>query len=153
MEYVWESGKNYLRIEMAADGYMSKMLINNDVPGFLKPQYRSRGETEYLCYPVGRLLPLSQILEMKKFSYETFMAFLSSFVKACHGMGDYLLPFAGLVADADYIYGDGTFSEFSWVYGIEPGTGTETERDRDESVEKLFSSLLNKIDYKDDWFG
>lgn len=143
-EYIHEGGKNYLKTEeMTRGDYIAEMLIHNNITGFVDARLKSRNAETYIVYPVNGLIPLTQLVEIKKLGAETIENLVSSLVRAYHGMEDFLLPFHRLIVRPEYIYQrQGRKEEFLWIYG-----GRQTEQ---KGIVSLFEYLLDKLDYTDD---
>ena len=141
-EYISDGGKNYLKTGMKlGEDYISKMLIHNNIPGIVPAQFKSRDSENYIVYPVNGFMPLSQTFEIKRFSGERAESLIRSFVNACGGMEDFLLPFNRLVMEPEYIYeGYGVKEKFLWIYGNAGSASAST----------LFEYLLNRTDSKDE---
>lgn len=143
-DYVYDGGKNYIQSGEAKRGdYISEMLIRNHIAGFVQPSLRSKNAESVIVYPVTGLVPLTQLVEIKKLSAAGVEALLRSFVRVIHSMDDYLLPIDRLVVEPEHIYQNyGKKSEFLWIYG-----GEET---RGRYIINLFEFLLDKMDERDD---
>lgn len=143
-DYVYEGGMNYIQIEEARNGdYVSEMLIHNNIAGFVGARLRSRNAENYIVYPISGLVPLTQLVEIKRLSAAEVEGLIRSFIKAMQSMEDYLLPVSRLITEADHIYQNyGKKDEFLWIYG-----GREKEGG---SIVNLFEFLLDKVDERDD---
>lgn len=143
-EYIHEGGKNYLKTEeMVRGDYIGEMLIHNHINGFVDARLKSRNAESYVVYPVNGLIPLTQLVEIRKLKSDSVERLMTSLVKAYHGMEEFLLPFDRLIIDPEYIYQrKGKQEEFLWIYG-----GRETEK---KGIISLFEYLLDKMDYTDD---
>lgn len=143
-DYIYEGGKNYIHIGEARNGdYISEMLIHNKIEGFVSARLKSRNDEKFIVCPITGLVPLTQFVEIKKFSGEGVEAFLYSFIRAMRSMEDYLLPPERLIVEPEHIYQNyGKKNEFLWIYGSEETKGRE--------MIHLFEFLLDKIDDRDD---
>lgn len=143
MEYVQECGYNYLRIQQGeASDYRMKILLQNEIRGFLRVEFRQVDEEAWLYARVGGLQSLRQGLEQERLGEHQLRAFFQSLEQVCTGMEEYLLPFSGLVVNPDYIYVriNGSW-EFFWAYG--------NCMDEEDKLEKLLEYLLEHLDFAD----
>lgn len=143
-DYIYEGGKNYIQVGEAKSGdYISEMIIHNNIDGFVPARLRSRNAENTIIYPITGLVPLTQLVEIKRISAEGMEALIRSFIKVMRSMDEYLLPLERLVIEPEHIYQNyGKKNEFLWIYGSEETKGRE--------IVNLFEFLLDKIDDRDD---
>lgn len=141
--YIQEGGKNYLKSEeISKIDYITKMLIHNNIPAFVKAKFKSLNCENYICYNMNGLIPVSQSFEINKLNAERVEGFLRSIVRLYASMEEFLLPFDRLIVDEAYIYENyNKKNEFYWIYG----NSTVNSR-----FTGLFERLLDKVDYKDE---
>lgn len=143
-DYIYEGGKNYIQTEEAKnEDYITKMLVHNNIAGFVGARLRSRNAEDMIVYPITGLVPLTQLVEIRRLSSEGVEALIRSFIRIMQSMEEYLLPIDRLIIEPEHIYQNyGKKNEFLWIYG-----GEET---RGRSIVELFQFLLDKMDSKDD---
>lgn len=143
-DYVYEGGKNYIRTEEVKPGdYITEMLIHNNIDGFVGARLKSRNAENLIVYPISGFVPLTQLVEIKRFKAEEMEALIRSFIRAMRSMDEYLLPSNRLIVEPEHIYQNyGKKNEFLWIYG-----GKETQGGK---IVHLFEFLLDKVDNRDD---
>lgn len=140
--YKRELNHNYLILE--EDGYQEtyqeKMLVRNQIPGFLECRVSRLGERADFCYDITSRQSLSLVLERKKISAEEFLNLLKSLERAAESCVDYFLSPEKLVLNPEFIYLDP--DEWNPEFCFFPGK----EEPMEEQLLGLAEYLLDRLD-------
>lgn len=142
-EFIVEQGRSYVCTEVPdTESYMFRMLLENDIPGLIRPEFKSDGDRGLLAFPVHELTFVAD--SGSRFDSERIRNLVSKFIEVYRGMEDYMLPFAGLSCDPLYIFEDEECSSFSFIYSL-----FQCESENGQGFSTLFDFLLDNVDRSD----
>lgn len=146
-KYVMDMQSNYLVLEGKKDsikGYLSKMILNNNIPGILKVELRSIDDKDLFYYNITSHDSLLNTFEKQCIEYKKLKLLLVKIIEILERGGDYLLLGEDFILDPKYIYIDKNHEKLFLCYYIgykEPLI---------EQFKKLFEYLMDKVNYKDE---
>lgn len=146
-KYVMDMQSNYLVLEGKKDsinGYLSKMILNNNIPGILKVELRSIDDKDLFYYNITSHDSLLNIYDKQCLEYKNLKLLLVKIIEILEKSGDYLLLGEDFILDPEYIYIDKDYERFSLCYYV------GYKKPLIEQFKRLFEYLMDKVNYKDE---
>ena len=145
--YVIDMQNSYLILEGKKDSlksYMSKMILNNKIPGLLLTELRCIDDKECFYYNISLKQSLYNIYENKLIGYLQLKNLLIDIVEILESSSKYLLEEEGFVLSPKNIYIKQDNEETFLCYYV------GYDKPLTEQFSKLIEYFLNKVDYKDE---
>lgn len=145
-EYKKDFDRSYLILTDIGQGrgsYEEKILVKNDIKGFLNCQIRNINSQNKYFYDISSKQSMDSVFAVKEMEYSDMKNFFLMLKAAADEMKKYLLDGAEIVLEPMYIYME-IESETIWFLYY-PGYQSNMQ----EGMQGLAEFLLNKINHKD----
>ena len=124
------------------ESYITRMLLENQIPGLLPVVYRYKeGEKQY-CYEINSLQALDRLYEKQDIGYEVLHKLLAGCIRCFERLEEYLLDGSQVLLMPEYIFLHMDTSEPFFV------CYPDYDGDVRKSFQMLLDYLLTKIDHK-----
>lgn len=138
--------KNYLQIEnveVKEEQYETQMVLQNNLPYFLKLEIRGINEDKKYCYQVNSKQSLRRILDLKTMGYEELKEIITGLLEALKQVKEYFLKEDSVCLNLDMIYMELERKEIGLCYipGYDENIGIQ--------VRNLMERLMDSIDHTD----
>lgn len=138
--------RNYLQIEnveVREEQYETQMLLQNDLPYFLKLEIRGINQDRKYCYGINSKQSLRRILDFKVLGYEELKQILTGLLSALKQLKEYFLKEDSVYLNLDTIYTELENNEISLCYipGYHENIGVQ--------VRNLMEQFMDTIDHTD----
>ncbi len=125
-------------------GYKSRMLVENDIPDFLRCSIvKSDGKDGYV-YDITSFVSLHDLFESDEMDHRFLCCLINGMASGLEGAAEYLLPPEHIIYDPRNIYVDRERLKISWCYY--PGSYTTLS----EGMNELAEYILKKADHRDE---
>ena len=132
------------------ESYITRMLLENQIPGLLPVVYRYKeGEKQY-CYEINSLQSLDRLYEKQEIGYEVLYKLLAGCIQCFERVEEYLMDGSQILLVPEYIYLHMDTNEPFFV------CYPDYDGDVRKSFQKLLDYLLTKIDHRQEqavWLG
>lgn len=146
-KYVIDMQTSYLILEGKKDSsksYMSKMILNNNIPGLLLTELRCIDNKECFYYNISLKQSLYNIYENQLMGYLQLKNLLTDIIESLENSSKYLLEEDGFILSPKYIYINQNNKKPYLCYYV------GYSKPLIEQFSKLIEYFLNKVDYKDE---
>lgn len=147
IKYTMDMQTNYMIVESkekSSNNYITKMILNNNIPGLLKVEIGCIDDKEYFYYDISSMDSLTNIYGDKLLGHKTLKKLLGDIIEILENSEDYFLDEEGFVLDPELIYINQNNSNPYLCYY------PAYNKPLIEQFTSLLEYCMNKVDYKDE---
>ena len=140
-------GGNHLILEgdiPQSVGYKSRMLVENDIPDFLRCSIIKNDSRDGYVYDITSFVSLYDLFEGDEMDHRFLCCLINGMASGLEGAAEYLLPPEHIIYDPRHIYVDRERLRILWCYY--PGSYTTLS----EGMNELAEYILKKADHRDE---
>lgn len=143
-EYIREMRESYLQIVSETEAnYGMKLLVGNNVPGFLNVMERKINDQSYYLYKISSLICMEDVFLNKSMSIKELESIIKSISKIWDTMDNYLMDYNYIILRPEMIFRDVNCEEWHFTYNsCETGIFNEGLKD-------LFEYIIKIVNHKD----
>lgn len=151
MEIVDNLNRRYIRGEVreknenGMEGYRSRMLQRNKIPGLLGMDKRCIDGKEYFYYDITGKQSMHDRERTLKINGKIMDAFILDLEQVLQGLEDYLLKQSEICLCPEYIWQESEIGKWNFLY-IPDGAKKQSE-----DIERLLEYIMDRIDSEDEY--
>lgn len=146
IEYVNDYKHNYLtEICEDEDDFSLRMLMENDIPGLLRPEIRHMDGVTKLYYCISGKQNLTNLFVHKNINKKDFFALLHSIYQLTGLADEFFFSCGGIVLSPEMVFWNMEDSTFEFIY-IPSGEGVM-------NLVEMADFIVSKIEYEEEYFS